>query len=79
MNPNYTYLALLVMQTGHLLHHRVAKRHISFAEVLSSLVLCFPPFVIALPSVLFVSVHLFLIAVQFVGSLWIRKLSPVWE
>jgi hypothetical protein len=67
------------VQAAHLLHHRVAKRHISFAEFASAVVLCFPPFLIQLPSALFVSVHLLLIAVQVVGSLWIRRLSPDWS
>ncbi len=38
-----TYIALLVVQAFHLLHHRLAKRHISFAEVVSAVVLCIPP------------------------------------
>ena len=78
LTPAHTYVALLIVQAAHLLHHRLAKRHISFAEVVSALVLCFPPFVIALPSVAFLAAHLTLIAVQIVGSLWIRKLSPAW-
>jgi len=79
LNPAHTYIALLVTQALHLLHHRLAKRHISFAEVVSAVALCFPPFLVQLPSPLFVSVHLVLIAVQIVGSLWIRKLSPDWN
>ena len=47
LTPAHTYVALLVVQAAHLLHHRLAKRHIS--------------------------------AVQIVGSLWIRKLSPDWN
>lgn len=43
LNPQNTYIALLVVQAFHLLHHRLAKRHISFAEVVSALVLCVPP------------------------------------
>lgn len=78
LNPEHTYLALLATQTLHLLHHRLAKRHISFAEVVSALVLCFPPFLVKAPGALFVTAHLLLIAVQIVGSLWIRKLSPDW-
>jgi len=78
LNPVYTYLALLIVQAGHLLHHRLAKRHVSFTEFASAVVLCFPPFIVALPSLLFVSMHLFLIVVQVVGSLWIRRLSPDW-
>ena len=79
LTPNHTYVALLVVQAAHLLHHRLAKRHISFAEFISAVVLCFPPFLIQLPGVVFMTVHLSLIAVQIVGSLWIRKLSPDWN
>jgi hypothetical protein len=79
INPAHTYLALLIVQAFHLLHHRLAKRHISFAEVVSAVVLCFPPFLIALPAALFMTAHIALIAVQFVGSVWIRKLSPDWN
>jgi len=79
LTPAHTYVALLVVQAGHLLHHRIAKRHISFAEFASAVVLCFPPFIVSLPSMLFVSAHLFLIAVQVIGSIWIRRLSPAWE
>jgi hypothetical protein len=79
LTPAHTYFALLIVQACHLLHHRVAKRHISFAEVLSAVVLCFPPFVVDLPAALFEGAHLFLIAVQVVGSVWIRQLSPDWR
>jgi len=78
LTPAHTYVALLVVQAGHLLHHRLAKRHISYAEFVSAAVLCVPPFLVALPAALFVTTHLTLIAVQIVGSLWIRKLSPEW-
>jgi len=67
------------VQTFHLLHHRLAKRHISFTEVVSAAVLCVPPFLVTLPAPLFLTVHLSLIAVQIVGSIWIRKLSPEWN
>jgi hypothetical protein len=79
LTPAHTYLALLIVQAFHLLHHRLAKRHISFAEFVSAVVLCFPPFLIHLPDALFMTAHLGLIAVQVVGSLWIRKLSPDWS
>jgi hypothetical protein len=79
LTPAHTYVALLIVQAGHLLHHRIAKRHISFAEFASAVVLCFPPFLVALPGLLFMSAHLLLIAVQIVGSIWIRKLSPSWR
>ena len=79
LTPTHTYVALLIVQTLHLLHHRLAKRHISFTEVVSATVLCFPPFLVALPALLFMSgVHLALMAIQIIGSIWIRKLSPDW-
>jgi hypothetical protein len=78
LTPQVTYLALLIVQTAHLLHHRLARRHISFAEVISSSILCVP-LTIALPAWLFMSAHLGMIAVQIVGSVWIRQLSPAWE
>jgi hypothetical protein len=74
-----TYFALLIVQALHLLHHRLAKRHISFAEVISSAILCLPPFVIALPAWVFVGTHLLLITIQIIGSVWIKKLSPDWK
>jgi hypothetical protein len=79
LTPTMTYLALLVVQALHLFHHRIAKRHISFAEVVSAVVLCVPPFIVSLPAWLFISVHLALIIIQLVGSLWIKKLSPDWS
>jgi hypothetical protein len=78
LTPTNTYLALLVVQAFHLFHHRIAKRHISFAEVISAVVLSVPPFLVPLPAWVFISAHLILIAIQIVGSLWIRKLSPDW-
>ena len=78
LNPQNTYIALLVVQALHLLRHRVAKRHISFAEVISAIVLCIPPWT-PLPALLFMVVHLSLIAVQVAGSIWIKKLSPEWN
>jgi hypothetical protein len=77
LTPDTTYLALLVVQAFHLLHHRLAKRHISGAEVTSAFVLCIPPGA-AVPSALLMGSHLILIAIQIVGSLWIRRLSPDW-
>lgn len=79
LTPTNTYFALLLVQAFHLLHHRLTKRHISFAEVISAGVLCVPPFLVSLPALLFVSVHLALIAVQIVGSIWIKRLSPDWS
>jgi hypothetical protein len=77
LNPQNTYMALLVVQALHLLHHRLLKRHISFAEVASALVLCIPPWAPG-PALLLMTAHLSLIAVQVIGSLWIKKLSPEW-
>jgi hypothetical protein len=77
LTPQITYIALLIVQALHLFHHRIAKRHISFAEVVSAVVLCVPPWT-PLPAWLLMGAHLTLIAVQIVGSLWIKKLSPDW-
>ncbi|HEY3055914.1 MAG TPA: hypothetical protein VGK31_08295 [Thermoanaerobaculia bacterium] len=78
LTPQVTYVALLIVQTAHLLHHRLARRHISFAEVISSSILCVP-LTVALPSWLYMSAHISMIIVQIVGSVWIRQLSPAWE
>jgi hypothetical protein len=78
LTPAHTYVALLIVQAAHLLHHRLAKRHISFTEFISAAVLCFPPFIVDLPAVLFMTMHILLIAIQIVGSIWIRKLTPTW-
>jgi hypothetical protein len=77
LTPEVTYGLLLVVQALHLLHHRLAKRHISFAEVISAAVLCVPPSLPPFPLVL-MTVHLALVAVQIIGSLFIRRLSPDW-
>ena len=78
LTAQHTYSALLVVQAFHLLHHRLAKRHISFAEVISAVVICVPPW-LPFPPVVFMGTHVTLILVQIVGSLWIKKLSPEWE
>ena len=78
MTPELSYFALLIVQTLHLLHHRVAKRHISYAEVVSAAVLCIPPSA-PLPPGLLIGAHLALCGVQVVGSVWIRRLSPDWH
>jgi hypothetical protein len=80
MTATVTYGALLVVQALHLLHHRLAKRHISFVEVVSAGVLCAPPMLLpAIPAWAFISVHGALIVTQIAGSIWIRKLSPSWR
>ena len=78
LNPDYTYALLLAVQAFHLLHHRVAKRHISYAEVVSGFVLCIPPSA-PMPPAVFVTVHLMLAIIQVSGSIWIRRLSPAWD
>lgn len=79
LTPAHTYVALLVVQGLHLFHHRLVKRHISYAETISSFVLCFPPFLINLPAVVFMSAHIAMIVIQVAGSIWIQKLSPDWN
>lgn len=79
LTPETTQTALLIVLTLHLMHHRLAKRHISFAEVISAVVLCIPASAPWVPALLLVTVHLILITVQIVGSLWITRLSPTWS
>ena len=78
IDPKTTYLILLGVQTLHLLHHRLAKRHISFAEVSSSALLCVPTSG-PVPGPVLMGGHLLMAAVQVIGSLWIKRLSPSWE
>ncbi len=80
MIATITYCALLVVQALHLLHHRLARCHISFVEAASAGVLCAPPMLLPMvPTWAFVVVHGALIAVQIAGSIWIEKLSPDWR
>ena len=79
LTPQNTYIALLIVQALHLFHHRITKRHISFAEVVSAGVLCVPPWTTFMPAWLLMGAHIILIVVQIVGSLWIKKLSPNWS
>lgn len=79
LTPEITFSALLVVQALHLLHHRLARRHISFAEVISAIVLCIPPSTAWIPATLLMTAHSLLVAVQLIGSVWIRKLSPDWH
>lgn len=78
LTSQHTYIALLVVQALHLLHHRLTKRHISFAEVISASVLCVPWW-LPIPGILLMGTHITLIIVQIVGSIWIEKLSPDWK
>lgn len=77
LTPETTYAILLLTQALHLLHHRLAKRHISYAEVTAAAALCIPPSA-AVPALLLMGTHLGLALVQIVGSLFIRRLSPAW-
>lgn len=78
MTPEHSYLVLLVVQALHLLHHRLAKRHISFAEVASATLLCVPPMAIG-PAWAMIAAHLTLAGIQVIGSLNIRRFSPDWK
>lgn len=79
LQPETTYIVLLIVQALHLLHHRVVKRHISFAEVIGAAILCVPPTTTLLPGWALVGAHLAMSAVQIVGSVWICRLSPSWD
>lgn len=74
LTPEATYLILLIIQTLHLLHHRIAKRHISFVEVAAAGALCVP--LGSLPASILMGLHLGLVGIQIVGSIWIDRLSP---
>lgn len=76
LTPEITIVVLLIVQALHLLHHRLAQRHISVAEVTSAFVLCIP--LTVLPPVLLVTAHLALAAVQVIGSIRIARLLPDW-
>lgn len=78
LDPQFTYLLLLIVQAVHLLHHRLAKRHISFVEGVTGVVLCVPPTLVSFGTLLAVG-HLLLAAIQIVGSIWIKRLSPEWK
>lgn len=77
LEPTHTYALLLAALSLHLLHHRLAKRHIGFAEVVSAGVLLVPTAAPA-PFLLMVA-HLAMAAVLGVGSIWIDRLSPEWS
>jgi hypothetical protein len=78
ISPDVTYMALLIVQALHLLHHRLVKRHISFVEVVTAGVLCVSP-TAPIPALILVVIHVALIVIQIVGSLFIDKLSPDWD
>lgn len=76
LTPDITWSALLAVQTLHLLHHLIARRHISFVEVLASAVLLVPLPQGAAAALLLMILHIVLVLVQLIGSAWIRQLSP---
>jgi len=77
LEPTHTHGLLLAALTLHLLHHRLAKRHIGFAEVVSGGVLLVPA---AAPApFLLMAAHLAMVAVLGIGSIWIDRLSPEWS
>lgn len=78
MTPAVTFQILLAVQALHLLHHRLAKRHISFTEVLSAMLLCLP-LSSPLPASILMIAHLAVAGLQVVGSLSIRRFSPDWN
>ncbi|HBG31875.1 MAG: hypothetical protein ACPHN2_00710 [Sinimarinibacterium flocculans] len=78
LTPELTWIALISVQTLHLLHHRLAKRHISLVEVSTSAVLMIPPQGVLAP-VLLMTLHGALIVVQIMGSISIQRFSPQWE
>ena len=77
LTPEMTFYMLLMVQALHLLHHRLAKRHISFAEVAGAAILCLPLSV--LPTWLIMGLHLSMTGIQIIGSVWIDRLSPDWK
>lgn len=76
LTPEVTWYALLIVQTVHLLHHLLVKRHISAVEVIASAALLIPIPVAAIAGLLLMALHIGLIVIQVIGSIWIRQLSP---
>lgn len=76
VTPEVTWMALLAVQTLHLLHHLLAKRHISIVEVAAGATLLIPIPAGAVAGLLLMILHIGLILIQLVGSLGIRRLSP---
>lgn len=80
--PDTTYQALLVIQAMHLLHHRIAKRHISFVEGITAVALCLPPtdsVLAVIPGWMMMGAHVVLGIIQLLGSIFIERLSPTWK
>ena len=79
LDAQNTYFMLLITQAAHLFHHRIMKKHISFVEVIASVILCIPPQAFPGISTYLALVHIGLVCVQIVGSIFIQKLSPDWR
>jgi hypothetical protein len=78
ITPVTSFTVLLVVQALHLLHHRFARRHISFVEGLAAGVLCVP-LTLPIPGWCYVVTHLGFAAVQVIGSTSIKRFSPNWD
>lgn len=79
MDAQNTWMLLMVTQAAHLFHHRLAKRHISFVEVITGILLCLHPASFPGISPWMPAAHLVLVAIQIAGSLFINRLSPDWD
>lgn len=77
LDPSVTQMILAVVLALHLAHHRLAKRHISFVEVVAAAMLCVP--VAVAPGMILAVAHLAIVAVLGIGSLDIRRRSPDWS
>ena len=77
LTPELTRAVLAASLALHLLHHRVAKRHISLVEVVSASLLLVPVTGPA-PAWLLMSAHVAFTAMQAIGSLYITRLSQDW-
>lgn len=78
LTPQLSFTLLLIVQALHLVHHRLAKRHISWVEGLAAATLCIP-LDTPLPGWALSGAHLLFCGIQVVGSIWIMKLSPNWD
>jgi hypothetical protein len=76
---SWSWGLLAVVQTLHLLHHRLARRHISLVEVGSSALLLVPPGAGLVPDLALATGHAAMAAIQVIGSIWIDRLSPDWS
>ncbi len=58
VDPRFTYLALLVIQAFHLLHHRFAKGILATQKGMTALILIYPPTNRLFPAVVVSGTHL---------------------